>query len=98
VDRNQLYLPGHLRSGRGIGESDVPGSGWYIVAGIVSVFAGLVVLAWPFEPIVVLTLAAGIWLVIIGITPNRPSVSKPARPPVPHAKRSTKYQTGWPPP
>jgi uncharacterized membrane protein HdeD (DUF308 family) len=52
----------------GIGESDLPGRGWYIVAGIISVIAGLVVLGWPFDSIAVLTLAAGIWLVIIGIT------------------------------
>ena len=52
----------------GIGESDLPGRGWYIVAGIISVIAGLVVLVWPFDSIAVLTLAAGILLVIIGIT------------------------------
>jgi uncharacterized membrane protein HdeD (DUF308 family) len=52
----------------GIGESDLPGRGWYVVGGIISVIAGLVVLVWPFDSIAVLTLAAGIWLVIIGIT------------------------------
>ena len=52
----------------GIGESDLPGRGWYIAAGIISVIAVLVVLAWPFDSIAVLTLAAGICLVIIGIT------------------------------
>jgi uncharacterized membrane protein HdeD (DUF308 family) len=52
----------------GIGESDLPGRGWYVVAGIISVIASLVVLVWPFESIAVLTLATGIWLIIIGIT------------------------------
>jgi len=52
----------------GISETDLPGRGWYVVAGIISVIAGLVVLAWPFDSIAVLTLAAGIWLVVIGIT------------------------------
>ena len=52
----------------GIGESSLPGRGWYIVAGIITVIAGLVVLVWPFDSIAVLTLAAGIWLAIIGIT------------------------------
>src|SRR6478736_2222297 len=51
----------------GIGERDLPGRGWYIVVGIISVIAGLAVLVWPFESIAVLTLAAGIWLVGIGI-------------------------------
>jgi uncharacterized membrane protein HdeD (DUF308 family) len=52
----------------GFGDSELPGRGWYIVAGVISVIAGLVVLVWPFESIAVLTLATGIWLVIIGIT------------------------------
>jgi uncharacterized membrane protein HdeD (DUF308 family) len=52
----------------GIGESDLPGRGWYVVAGIISAIAGLVTLVWPFESIAVLTLATGIWLIIIGIT------------------------------
>jgi uncharacterized membrane protein HdeD (DUF308 family) len=52
----------------GISESDLPGRGWYVAAGIVSVLAGLVVLVWPFDSIAVLTLAAGIWLIVIGIT------------------------------
>lgn len=52
----------------GISEHDLPGRGWYVVAGIMSVIAGLVVLVWPFDSIAVLTLAAGIWLVVIGIT------------------------------
>jgi uncharacterized membrane protein HdeD (DUF308 family) len=49
-----------------IGEPELPGRGWYVVAGIVSVLGGLVVLVWPFDSITVLTLAAGIWLVVIG--------------------------------
>jgi uncharacterized membrane protein HdeD (DUF308 family) len=52
----------------GIGESDMPGRGWYILAGIISVIAGLAVLVWPFESIAVLTLVAGIWLIVIGST------------------------------
>ncbi len=52
----------------GVSDSELPGRGWYVVAGIVSVIAGLVVLVWPFDSIAVLTLAVGIWLVIIGIT------------------------------
>lgn len=51
----------------GVSESDLPGRGWYIAAGIISVLAGLVVLVWPFESIAVLTLATGIWLIVIGI-------------------------------
>jgi uncharacterized membrane protein HdeD (DUF308 family) len=52
----------------GISVPELPGRGWYIVSGIVSVIAGWVMLVWPFDSIAVLTLAAGIWLVIIGVT------------------------------
>jgi uncharacterized membrane protein HdeD (DUF308 family) len=31
------------------------------------VIAGLVVLAWPFDSIVVLVLVAGVWLVVLGV-------------------------------
>jgi uncharacterized membrane protein HdeD (DUF308 family) len=51
----------------GISDKDLPGRGWYAFAGVVSVIAGVVVLAWPFDSIAVLTLAVGIWLVIIGV-------------------------------
>ena len=52
----------------GAGEPDLPGRGWYIVAGIITVIGGLVVLVWPFDSIAVLTLATGIWLIVVGIT------------------------------
>ena len=32
-----------------------------------SVFAGIIVLAWPFDSIAILTLVVGVWLVIIGV-------------------------------
>jgi len=52
----------------GFSQSDLPGRGWYVVTGIFSVIAGLVMLVWPFDSIAVFILAAGIWLVIIGIS------------------------------
>jgi uncharacterized membrane protein HdeD (DUF308 family) len=45
----------------------LPGRGWYIVLGIISVIAGGVVLAWPFDSIVMLTFISGVWLVVIGV-------------------------------
>ena len=50
-----------------IGEKNLPGRGWYAVLGIISVIAGFVVLAWPFDSIVVLALVTGVWLVVIGV-------------------------------
>ena len=46
----------------------LPGRGWHIVLGIISVIAGMVVLAWPFDSIVVLAIVTGAWLVVIGIS------------------------------
>ncbi len=51
-----------------ISNRDLPGRGWHIFFGVTSVIAGLVMLVWPFDSIVVLALVAGIMLVVIGIT------------------------------
>jgi integrase len=50
-----------------ISEPDLPGRGWAIFAGVVSIIAGIVVLAWPFDSIVILALVVGIWLIVIGV-------------------------------
>ncbi len=44
-----------------------PGRGWAIFAGIVTAIGGLIILAWPFDSIAILTLVVGIWLVVIGL-------------------------------
>jgi uncharacterized membrane protein HdeD (DUF308 family) len=48
-------------------EPDLPGRGWFVVLGVMSVIAGGVVLVWPFDSIVVLTLVSGVALVILGV-------------------------------
>lgn len=45
----------------------LPGRGWAIFIGVLSLLAGVVMLGSPFESIAILTLVAGIWLVVIGI-------------------------------
>jgi uncharacterized membrane protein HdeD (DUF308 family) len=50
-----------------LGERDLPGRGWYVVLGIMSVIAGGVVLVWPFDSILVLTLVSGVSLVTLGV-------------------------------
>jgi uncharacterized membrane protein HdeD (DUF308 family) len=50
-----------------LGERDLPGRGWYVVLGVTSVIAGAVVLVWPFDSIVVLTLVSGASLMILGL-------------------------------
>jgi uncharacterized membrane protein HdeD (DUF308 family) len=49
-----------------ISEPGLPGRGWAIFAGVVTIIAGIVVLAWPFDSIVILALVVGIWLIVIG--------------------------------
>jgi uncharacterized membrane protein HdeD (DUF308 family) len=50
-----------------ISDPAFPGRGWAIFFGIISILAGIVVLAWPFDSIVTLALVAGIWLIILGV-------------------------------
>jgi uncharacterized membrane protein HdeD (DUF308 family) len=50
-----------------LGERDLPGRGWYVVFGVMSLIAGAVVLVWPFDSIVVLTLVSGASLMILGL-------------------------------
>lgn len=38
------------------------------VLGVITVIAGVVVLAWPFDSIFVLAIVAGAWLVVVGIS------------------------------
>ena len=49
-----------------INHKDLPEHGWHIFAGLLSVLAGMVVVAWPISSIVVLAIVAGVWLVVIG--------------------------------
>jgi uncharacterized membrane protein HdeD (DUF308 family) len=44
-----------------------PGRAWSIFFGIVSIIAGVVVLGYPFDSLVTLTLVVGIWLIVIGV-------------------------------
>jgi uncharacterized membrane protein HdeD (DUF308 family) len=51
-----------------INHKELPERGWHIFAGVLSLLAGMVVIAWPISSIVVLAIVAGAWLVVIGIT------------------------------
>ena len=45
----------------------MPARGWQLFAGVVGVLAGVVVLASPFSSIHILTVFAGIWLLVTGV-------------------------------
>ncbi len=52
----------------GISElSGTPGRGWSIFFGLVTIIAGVVTLAYPFDSLVTLTLVVGVWLIVIGV-------------------------------
>jgi uncharacterized membrane protein HdeD (DUF308 family) len=50
-----------------ISDPGLPGRGWQIFLGVISLLAGIVMIASPFESIAILTLIVGIWLVVIGV-------------------------------
>jgi uncharacterized membrane protein HdeD (DUF308 family) len=50
-----------------ISDPALPGRGWAIFFGAISIIAGIVVLAYPFDSIVTLALVVGIWLIIVGV-------------------------------
>jgi len=43
------------------------GRGWNIFFGVVTIIAGVVVLAYPFSSLVTLTVVVGVWLIVIGV-------------------------------
>ncbi|MGH3523856.1 MAG: HdeD family acid-resistance protein [Mycobacterium sp.] len=50
-----------------ISDPSLPGRGWEIFMGVVTLLAGIVILASPLASLLVLALVVGIWLIIIGV-------------------------------
>ncbi|MGE2731896.1 HdeD family acid-resistance protein [Mycolicibacterium vaccae] len=50
-----------------ISDPTLPGRGWEIFIGVISLIAGVIILAAPFESLTTLTLAVGIWLIVLGV-------------------------------
>lgn len=50
-----------------ISDPALPGRGWQIFIGVISLLAGIVVMASPFESIITLALVVGIWCMVIGV-------------------------------
>ncbi|MFY9334907.1 MAG: HdeD family acid-resistance protein [Mycobacterium sp.] len=50
-----------------ISDPGTPGRGWEIFIGIVTLIAGIIVLAYPFASLPTLIWVTGIWLVVIGV-------------------------------
>jgi uncharacterized membrane protein HdeD (DUF308 family) len=50
-----------------ISDPSLPGRGWSIFVGVISLLAGIVVLASPFASIVTLAIVVGAWFIVIGV-------------------------------
>jgi uncharacterized membrane protein HdeD (DUF308 family) len=50
-----------------ISDPKLPGRGWAIFFGVITLIAGMIVLAYPYDSLVTLTLVTGIWLIITGL-------------------------------
>ena len=50
-----------------ISDPTLPGRGWQIFIGVISLIAGVVMIGSPFESLAILILVVGIWLIVIGI-------------------------------
>jgi uncharacterized membrane protein HdeD (DUF308 family) len=50
-----------------ISDPTLPGRGWEIFVGVISLLAGIVVIASPFDSIVTLAVVVGVWFVVIGV-------------------------------
>ena len=51
-----------------VGDSALPSRGWMIFAGVVTLLAGFIILAYPFPSVQVLILVTGFWLIVIGVS------------------------------
>jgi uncharacterized membrane protein HdeD (DUF308 family) len=61
-----FIFQGVAQTALAINHKELPEHGWYIFAGVLSVLAGMVVIAWPISSIVILAIVAGAWLAVIG--------------------------------
>jgi uncharacterized membrane protein HdeD (DUF308 family) len=50
-----------------ISDPAMPGRGWEIFLGVITLLAGIVMLASPFDSLATLALVVGVWLVVIGV-------------------------------
>jgi uncharacterized membrane protein HdeD (DUF308 family) len=50
-----------------ISDPTMPGRGWEIFLGVISLLAGIVMIGSPFESLAILTLIVGIWLIVLGV-------------------------------
>lgn len=50
-----------------VSDPTLPARAWNIFIGVISLIAGIVVIASPFESIITLAIVVGVWLIVIGV-------------------------------
>ena len=50
-----------------ISDETTPGRGWQIFLGVITVIAGVIVMAYPISSLATLTMVVGIWLIVLGV-------------------------------
>jgi uncharacterized membrane protein HdeD (DUF308 family) len=50
-----------------ISDPALPGRGWSIFVGVITLLAGIVVIASPFDSIITLAIVVGVWFIVIGV-------------------------------
>lgn len=50
-----------------IGDDKLPGRTWHIVIGVITLIAGVVVMASPYESLHIMAQVVGIWIIVIGV-------------------------------
>jgi uncharacterized membrane protein HdeD (DUF308 family) len=61
-------LRGIMQTAVAISTEGLPARGWQLFLGIITALAGVVLIVSPFGSIAALTLVAGIWLIVLGLT------------------------------
>jgi uncharacterized membrane protein HdeD (DUF308 family) len=74
-----FIMAGVSESAVAMSERDLPGRGWYVVLGLMSVIAGGVTLVWPFDSVLVLAIVSGVSLAILGVISDRSGFPDPQR-------------------
>ena len=70
-----FIFQGVAESALAISNRELPERGWHIFFGVVSIIAGMIVIAWPFDSIVLLAIVVGVSLVVIAIRTDRLGVA-----------------------
>ncbi|WP_069162817.1 HdeD family acid-resistance protein [Nocardia altamirensis] len=50
-----------------LSEPAMPGRGWSVFFGLITVIAGIVLIVWPLSSVATLAVVVGVWLIVLGV-------------------------------